>query len=204
MFCLVFKLVPQFYLGLVNRSQGIVKKIWYQPWDDPKTHKLPAVVFVECPGYSGMYVCLHIQTLSDKYTRSLDTRLAWGWSIIGSYLSSCFLMGRSVWKPTFSWTASTDFSIGNHHTQKSGSHIRLCYYWPWTKGLFIWAVICCHFPGQKIEGAAFCVPFGIQHLQCGEETESMRMLREDNTRQEALGFTLDTYGIDLGEYVFNE
>ena len=77
-FCLVFKLVPQFYLGLVNGSQGIVKKIWYQPQDDPKTHKLPAVVFVECPGYSGMYVCLHIQTLSDKYTRSSYTRLAWG------------------------------------------------------------------------------------------------------------------------------
>ncbi|KAF8237416.1 hypothetical protein L208DRAFT_1197098, partial [Tricholoma matsutake] len=36
---------------------------------------------------------------------------------------------------------------------------------------------------KKLKGLAFHVPFGIQHLQCGEETESMKMLREDNTRR---------------------
>jgi hypothetical protein len=57
---------------------------------------------------------------------------------------------------------------------------------------------------KKLKGLAFRVPFGIQRLQRGEETESMKMLREDNTRREALGFTLDTHGMDLREYVFNE
>ncbi|KAF8220326.1 hypothetical protein L208DRAFT_1193351, partial [Tricholoma matsutake] len=36
---------------------------------------------------------------------------------------------------------------------------------------------------KKLKGLAFFVPFGIQCLQRGEETESMKMLREDNTRQ---------------------
>jgi hypothetical protein len=34
---------------------------------------------------------------------------------------------------------------------------------------------------KKLKGLAFHVPFGIQQLQHGEETESMKMLREDNT-----------------------
>jgi hypothetical protein len=55
---------------------------------------------------------------------------------------------------------------------------------------------------KKLKGLAFCVPFGIQQLQHGEETESMKMLKEDNTQQEALGFTLDTHGLDLSEYVY--
>jgi len=38
--------------GLVNGSQGVVKKIWYTPGADPKTD-LPSVVFVECEGYKG-------------------------------------------------------------------------------------------------------------------------------------------------------
>ncbi len=38
--------------GLVNGSQGIVKKIWYAPGADPK-NDLPSVVFVECEGYKG-------------------------------------------------------------------------------------------------------------------------------------------------------
>jgi hypothetical protein len=51
---------------------------------------------------------------------------------------------------------------------------------------------------KKLKGLAFRVPFGMQRLQRGEETDSMKMLREDNTRQEALGFTY------LREYVLNE
>jgi hypothetical protein len=32
----------------------------------------------------------------------------------------------------------------------------------------------------------------------------MRMLEEDTYRRAQLGFTLDTYGMDLSEYVFDE
>jgi len=38
--------------GLVNGSQGVVKKIWYAPGAGPKID-LPSVVFVECEGYKG-------------------------------------------------------------------------------------------------------------------------------------------------------
>ncbi|KAJ7328920.1 hypothetical protein DFH08DRAFT_709364 [Mycena albidolilacea] len=40
--------------GLVNRTQGVVKKIWYLQGTNPKKD-LPAVMFVQCPEYTGMY-----------------------------------------------------------------------------------------------------------------------------------------------------
>jgi len=39
-------------IGLVNGSQGVVKKIWFNHGSNPRSH-LPAVVFVECEGYTG-------------------------------------------------------------------------------------------------------------------------------------------------------
>jgi ATP-dependent DNA helicase PIF1 len=45
--------------GLVNGTQGVVRKIWYHPRSDPKKD-LPAVVFVDCPGYTGEFSELHL------------------------------------------------------------------------------------------------------------------------------------------------
>lgn len=39
-------------LGLVNGSQGVVKKIWFTHRSNPKK-ELPSVVFVNFPGYTG-------------------------------------------------------------------------------------------------------------------------------------------------------
>jgi ATP-dependent exoDNAse (exonuclease V) alpha subunit len=39
--------------GLVNGSQGIVKKVWFRPRSNPQTH-LPDVVFVKFEGYTGV------------------------------------------------------------------------------------------------------------------------------------------------------
>lgn len=39
-------------LGLVNGSQGVVKKIWFTRRSNPKK-ELPSVVFVNFPGYTG-------------------------------------------------------------------------------------------------------------------------------------------------------
>jgi hypothetical protein len=47
---------------LVNGCQGIVKQIWYNPGSNPKKD-LPAVVFVQCDGYSGMYIIISISRL---------------------------------------------------------------------------------------------------------------------------------------------
>jgi hypothetical protein len=46
-------------------------------------------------------------------------------------------------------------------------------------------------------------PFGLTRLQRPNVTESMRMLEEDTERRTHLGFTLDAYGMDLSQYVFN-
>ena len=46
---------------------------------------------------------------------------------------------------------------------------------------------------------AFC---SLAHLQKVKETDSMKILREDNEQCHQLGFQLDTYGMDLSEYVF--
>ena len=43
--------------GLVNGSQGVVKKIWFNHGSNPCSH-LPAVVFVEFEGYSGPHTQL--------------------------------------------------------------------------------------------------------------------------------------------------
>jgi hypothetical protein len=38
--------------GLVNGSQGVIKKIWFNRGSNPCSH-LPAVVFVEFQGHTG-------------------------------------------------------------------------------------------------------------------------------------------------------
>ena len=45
--------------GLVNGARGTVKKIWYNPSANP-LRDLPAVVFVEVPGYTGFYFILFL------------------------------------------------------------------------------------------------------------------------------------------------
>ena len=60
--------------------------------------------------------------------------------------------------------------------------------------LFLWVKTLC--------GIAFRKSFGWARLQ-KPVTESMRMLEQDTARRAGLGFLLDTYGMDLSEYVFN-
>jgi len=52
---------------------------------------------------------------------------------------------------------------------------------------------------KTLKGLVFRTRFPWSHLQRGEETESMQMLREDNLRRANLGFTLQAYGMDLTE-----
>ncbi|KAJ6561370.1 hypothetical protein DFH09DRAFT_920980 [Mycena vulgaris] len=57
---------------------------------------------------------------------------------------------------------------------------------------------------KKLAGAAFRTSFGLSRLQRPNVTESMKMLEEDTQRRNQLGFTLDTYGMDLSQYVFSD
>jgi hypothetical protein len=56
---------------------------------------------------------------------------------------------------------------------------------------------------KTLRGIAFRKSFGWARLQ-KPVTESMKMLEADTARRATLGFRLDTYGMDLSEYVFNE
>ena len=55
---------------------------------------------------------------------------------------------------------------------------------------------------KTLKGLAFHSQFDAAHLQKVGETDTMQMLNEDNERRSALGFELDTYGMDLSECVF--
>jgi len=56
---------------------------------------------------------------------------------------------------------------------------------------------------KSLKGLAFRSRFDITRLQKPTESETMKMLRQDNDRRCTLGFHLDTYGMDLSDYRFN-
>jgi hypothetical protein len=56
---------------------------------------------------------------------------------------------------------------------------------------------------KKLNGIAFRAPFVLSRLLRPKVTESMTMLENDTEQRAGLEFTLNTYGMDLSEYVFN-
>jgi len=65
-------------------------------------------------------------------------------------------------------------------------------------GLLFVAISCV----KSLAGLALRSHFDITRLQKPTETETMKMLQIDNERWDQLGFQLNTYGVDLSEYVF--
>jgi ATP-dependent exoDNAse (exonuclease V) alpha subunit len=57
---------------------------------------------------------------------------------------------------------------------------------------------------KKLDGIAFRTSFPWSRLQRPNVTEPMKMLEEDTSRRAQLGFKLDTYGMDLSQYVFDD
>ena len=56
---------------------------------------------------------------------------------------------------------------------------------------------------KTLKGLAFCTCFDYAQLKKPKETETMLMLKKDIERN-LLGFQLNTFGMDLSEYVFSE
>ena len=54
---------------------------------------------------------------------------------------------------------------------------------------------------KTLNGLAFWTRFEVSHLQKPKETDSMKMLREENENLGQLGLHLNTYDVDLSEYV---
>ena len=57
---------------------------------------------------------------------------------------------------------------------------------------------------KTLDGVAFRSPFPLSRLQRPTETDTAKMLRLDGERRSALGFELNTYGMDLSEFVFED
>jgi ATP-dependent exoDNAse (exonuclease V) alpha subunit len=57
---------------------------------------------------------------------------------------------------------------------------------------------------KSLEGLAFHTHFPWSHIQRAEETPTAKLLREDNEWRADLSFELDSYGVNLGEYVFTD
>ena len=57
---------------------------------------------------------------------------------------------------------------------------------------------------KTLKGLAFRTRFDHARLKKPKETESMLMLKKDTERCNQLGFQLDTFGMDLSEYIFSD
>jgi hypothetical protein len=57
---------------------------------------------------------------------------------------------------------------------------------------------------QNLKGLAFHIHFDHAHSKKPKETHSMLMLKKDTECCSLLGFQLNTYGMDLSEYIFSE
>ena len=57
---------------------------------------------------------------------------------------------------------------------------------------------------KTLKGLAFRTHFDHARLKKPKETETMLMLKKDTERRNLLGFQLNTFGMDLSEYVFLE
>jgi hypothetical protein len=53
---------------------------------------------------------------------------------------------------------------------------------------------------KKLSDLAFKAPFGIERLRRGPLSGIRERLKEDDMRRASLGFTLETYGVDLSRW----
>jgi ATP-dependent exoDNAse (exonuclease V) alpha subunit len=56
---------------------------------------------------------------------------------------------------------------------------------------------------KTLNGLAFRSWFGLARLQKSTESDTMKMLRQENDRRSTIGFHLDTFGMDLSNYIFD-
>jgi hypothetical protein len=164
------------------------------------------VVFIKCDGYSGKNTIMTvISRPSLIYFVGPSTP---GWSDIDP-----------TWIPIIPVTARWEDKAGK---SLSRTQLPLALAWAITihksQGLTLTAVVINlgpkdFSPGlsfvaisrvKTLKGLAFRTHFPWSCLQRGEETESMKMLKEDNIRRTNLGFTLETYGMDLTEFLFED
>lgn len=172
--------------GLVNGSQGIIKKIYYKETSDPLLH-LPAIVFVYFPSYSGPNIQAY-PGIDPSWVPVVPLTSSWD-DKDGSQLSQTQLPLTLAWAMTIHKSQGLTLTEA---TIELGPK-------DFSPGLAFVAIS----RVKSLHGLAFRSGFGLAHLQ-RPENDTMRMLNQDNVRRNALGFTVDTYGVDLSDFVFND
>ena len=169
----------------MNGSQGVVKKIWFNHSSNPRSH-LPAVVFVEFQGYTGPQTPAW-DGIEPSWVPIVSSTVTWE-SKAEKELSCTQLPLTLAWAVTIH--KSQGMTLEKVVVELGPSDF--------TPGLSFVAIS----RVKTLDGLAFRSRFEAARLQKVRETDSMQMLKDDNEWCSQLGFQLNTYGMDLSEYVF--
>jgi ATP-dependent exoDNAse (exonuclease V) alpha subunit len=171
--------------GLVNGAQGIVKKVWFKQGSNPQSH-LPAVVFVKFDGYSGPETPGWEGT-DPTWVPIVPSVARWenksGKSLTRTQIPLTMAWGITIHKSQGLTLEKAVIELGRADFSAGLSFVAISRV-------------------KTLKGLTFRTRFPHTRLQKPKETDSMKMLREDNERRLQLGFHLNTFGMDLSEYVF--
>src|ERR1700683_3104530 len=173
--------------GLVNGAQGVVKKIWFDQGSNARSH-LPAVVFVQFDGYSGPETPAW-EGISPSWVPIVPAVARWetktGKQLTCIQLPLMMAWGITIHKSQGLTLEKVVVELGDKDFLAGLSYVAISRV-------------------KTFKGLGFCTRFNHARLKKPKETESMLMLKKDTERRNLLGFQLDTFGMDLSEYIFSE
>ena len=173
--------------GLVNGAQGVVKKIWFDQGSNARSH-LPAVIFVKFDGYSGPETPAW-EGIDPSWVPIVPAVARWetkaGKALTRTQYPLMLAWGITIHKSQGLTLEKVVVELGDKD---------------FAAGLTFVAIS----RVKTLKGLAFRTHFEHARLKKPKETDSMLMLRRDTERRSQLGFQLNTYDMDLSEYVFAE
>jgi ATP-dependent DNA helicase PIF1 len=173
--------------GLVNGAQGVVKKIWFDQGSNARSH-LPAVVFVQFDGYSGPETPAW-EGISPSWVPIVPAVARWetktGKQLTRTQLPLMMAWGITIHKSQGLTLEKVVVELGDKDFSAGLSYVAISRV-------------------KTLKGLAFRTRFNHARLKKPKETESMLMLKKDTEHCNQLGFQLNTFGMDLSEYIFSE
>src|ERR1700691_610666 len=173
--------------GLVNGAQDVVKKIWFDQGSNARSH-LPAVVFVQFDGYSGPETPAW-EGISPSWVPIVPAVARWetktGKQLTRTQFPLMMAWGITIHKSQGLTLEKVVVELGDKDFSAGLSFVAISRV-------------------KTLKGLAFRTRFDHARLKKPKETESMLMLKKDTERRNQLGFQLNTFGMDLSEYIFSE